>query len=67
MRPPFDARCLWAPTQCPADGLDLLKIRASGCFVAGMRRGLLAKEPALVENGAVYLHNFHLPVRPVKD
>lgn len=42
--------------------LDQLKCRACGCFVAGMRRGLRAKEPVLVENGAVYIHNFHLPV-----
>lgn len=46
-----------------ADLLDLLKTRACGCFVAGIRRGLLAKEVVLVENGAVYVHNFHLPVR----
>lgn len=43
--------------------LDVLKKRACGCFVAGLRRGLRAREPALVESGAVYVYNFHLPVR----
>lgn len=41
----------------------MLKKKVCGCFVAGLRRALRAQEPALVESGAVYVYNFHLPVR----
>lgn len=55
------------PTKCfPRDWSDLLdglKQRACGCFVGGMRRAVRAKEPALVESGAVYVYNYHMPVR----
>lgn len=47
-----------------ADSLDAFKKKACGCFVAGLRRGLRGQEPALVESGAVYVYNFHLPVSP---
>lgn len=43
--------------------LDGLKQKACGCFVGGMRRAVRAKEPALVECGAVYVYNYHMPVR----
>lgn len=28
-----------------------------------MRRAVRSKEPALVESGAVYVYNYHMPVR----
>lgn len=42
--------------------LDGLKRKACGCFVGGIRRAVRAKEPALVESGAVYVYNYHMPV-----
>eukprot|EP00903_Cladosiphon_okamuranus_P014428 g13389.t1 len=45
-----------------AELLDGLKKKACGCFVGGMRRAVRAKEPALVECGAVYVFNYHMPV-----
>lgn len=47
---------------CFADLLDGLKRKACGCFVGGIRRAVRAKEPALVESGAVYVYNYHMPV-----
>lgn len=46
-----------------SDLLDELKKKACGCFVGGMRRAVRSKEPALVESGAVYVYNYHMPVR----
>lgn len=47
---------------CVSERLDGLKKKACGCFVGGLRRAVRAKEPALVQSGAVYVYNFHMPV-----
>ncbi|CAM9269015.1 unnamed protein product [Scytosiphon promiscuus] len=57
------AACTAEVSSGVADMLDGLKKKACGCFVGGMRRAARAKEPALIENGAVFVYNFHMPVR----